>query len=77
MRDDYGETPLHEAARGLADVETLKYLISHGADVNAKDEVGRTPLDVINEDDENAEEQKRILLEAGAEFTPFVNPLWL
>jgi len=71
-----GSTPLHLAAL-FAYAEVLQYLISQGADVNAKDNDDKTPLDVIEEDDENAEKKKRILLEAGAEFTPFVNPLWL
>ena len=90
VKDNGGRTPLHEAADCNPNVKSLQYLISQGADVNAKDNEGITPLDVadttevnkqfldaLNEDDENAEEKKRVLLEAGAEFTPFVNPLWL
>ncbi|HYR85768.1 MAG TPA: ankyrin repeat domain-containing protein [Terriglobia bacterium] len=39
-----GSTPLHEAARwGWNDV--VKYLVDHGADLNAKDNRGMTPVD--------------------------------
>ncbi len=39
-----GLTPLHEAARwGWNDV--VKYLVDHGADLNAKDSRGMTPVD--------------------------------
>ena len=40
-------------------IETLQYLVSVGADVNVKNKDGKIPLDVINEDDENAEEKKQ------------------
>jgi hypothetical protein len=43
-KDWFGRTPLHSAARYNSDVEVLKYLVSHGADVNAKDNAGNTPL---------------------------------
>ena len=36
-------TPLHEAA-GNNKIEAVAALISHGADVNAREEDGRTPL---------------------------------
>ena len=49
-------TPLHFVAQGRS-VEELQYLISHGADVFAKDDDGKTPLDVAA-----SEERKRILL---------------
>ncbi|XP_053398711.1 uncharacterized protein LOC123558119 [Mercenaria mercenaria] len=43
-RDDYGATPLHYAAyRGLE--EHMLVLLNHGADANAKDSLGDTPLD--------------------------------
>ncbi|MEO1049276.1 MAG: ankyrin repeat domain-containing protein [Bacteroidota bacterium] len=45
MRDvrTKGETPLHRAA-AYADVRTISYLIDHGADKEAKDAYGDTPL---------------------------------
>jgi len=42
-----GRTPLHCAAEQNPDPNVLKYLISQGADVNAKDNItGETPLDL-------------------------------
>ncbi|MBK8505912.1 MAG: ankyrin repeat domain-containing protein [Saprospiraceae bacterium] len=45
MRDvrTKGETPLHRAA-AYADEQTIEYLINHGADKEAKDASGDTPL---------------------------------
>ena len=43
-----GKTPLHLAsARGCRGIATL--LLGHGADVNARDGEGRTPLDAVQE----------------------------
>jgi hypothetical protein len=39
-------TPLH-AATGAADVELLRLLIEHAADVNARNAQGRTPLEML------------------------------
>ena len=39
----FGETPLHEAARGGHD-DILQLLLNHGASVNAVDNDGDTPL---------------------------------
>lgn len=42
---DYDKkTPLHLAASGK-ELEVIKYLVKHGADVNSKDRWGATPLD--------------------------------
>ena len=43
IRDDYGETPLHNAVWQIYDARA-KYLLNHGADVNAKNNNGETPL---------------------------------
>lgn len=43
QRDDKS-TPLHIACRHIQPVPMIKFLIENGADVNAKDEVGFTPL---------------------------------
>ena len=45
MRDvrTKGETPLHRAA-AYGDEDMIHYLIEHGADVNAKDHYGDTPM---------------------------------
>jgi ankyrin repeat protein len=66
VKDEGGDTPLHKAALYNSDVTVLEYLVSIGANVDAKNNEGRTPLDVIREDDENAEVKKRILREAMA-----------
>ncbi|CAN0229162.1 unnamed protein product [Ectocarpus fasciculatus] len=55
-----GKTPLHEASRaGCARVVSL--LVKHGANVNAEDRRGRTPLHYTTSD-----EVRRVLLHAGA-----------
>jgi ankyrin repeat protein len=61
-KNKYGKTPLHYAARYNSNVDVLKYLIEKGADINAKDYNGKTPLDVAN-----TKEKKQILRHAGAE----------
>jgi ankyrin repeat protein len=40
--NDTGETPLHWAATGMPD--KIELLLDHGAEINAKDKRGRTPL---------------------------------
>jgi hypothetical protein len=44
VKDKRGFTPLHYAARGGRN-EIAELLISKGADVNAKNDEGKTPLD--------------------------------
>jgi hypothetical protein len=44
-KDDDGWTPLHEAAGKGHNKEVAELLIDNGADVNARDEDGDTPLD--------------------------------
>jgi len=61
-KDKNGKTPLHVVAESEhASVEALEYLISQGADVNAKTSgfFGKTPLQVAN-----TKEKKHILREA-------------
>ena len=64
-KDNGGWTPLHRATESNS-VEAMRFLVSVGADAAAKDDEGKMPLEVISEDDENAEEKKRILREAVA-----------
>ena len=45
VKDRYDWTPLHAAAQTNS-AEVLRYLISQGADVHARDSMGRTPLDM-------------------------------
>jgi len=60
-KDWFGRTPLHTAARYNSDVEVLKYLVSHGADVNAKEFYGNTPLHVAAEFNSNVEVLKYLV----------------
>jgi ankyrin repeat protein len=46
---DSGYTPLHFAAAPSVDVEITKFLVSKGANVNAKSTRGKTPLDVAKQ----------------------------
>jgi ankyrin repeat protein len=69
LRNAYGRTPLCAVARDGGNAETIKTLISLGADVNAADNSGKTPIMLAawrpNRDAVN------VLLDAGAEL--FVN----
>lgn len=47
QRDDEGYTPLHNAA-SRGDVEMIRYLVEHGADVTAVSRVGQTTADMAN-----------------------------
>lgn len=42
--DMYGPTLLHVAAEGWISTRPLEILLAHNADINAKDGMGRTPL---------------------------------
>jgi len=62
--DEFGNTPLHEAAED-GQVRRVKNLIAAGADVNAKGSFDQTPLLVAVEQDNG--DIVRILLDAGAD----------
>ncbi len=47
QRDDEGYTPLHNAA-SRGDVESILFLVEHGADVTAVSRVGQTTADMAN-----------------------------
>jgi ankyrin repeat protein len=47
VKDKYGNTPLHDAcSNGHTDM--AKWLVSNGADINAKNDSGSTPLHLAN-----------------------------
>ena len=50
MRNDLGQTPLHQAAYSFSEepqkIRTIELLIAKGADVNARNYAGITPLDL-------------------------------
>ncbi len=60
-------TPLHSVAVS-GDIEMAKLLVKHGADVNAIDKYGITPL-VYAEDRVNAAIAKLVLIVAGINTT--------
>ncbi len=59
--DNAGNTPLHHAA-GFGTIATIKFLIDNGADVNAKNRLGSTPLHWAVSDLEKV----KLLLDRGA-----------
>lgn len=67
----FGETPLHLAIFANTEVpvihlEVARLLIDRGADVNAKDKYGQTPMDYVNRYVPNAGMLQLLLTEAGA-----------
>jgi len=63
QKNPAGETPLHQAAK-YGELETMKVLLSFGADPNAKTPVGATPLHMARAFQE--EKAAALLLEKGA-----------
>ena len=71
VRDwDHGATPLHTASYFL-DLEKMRMLLVHGADPNAEDDLGQTPLHRVVGDlidfDERRLDVVRLLMERGAD----------
>ena len=62
IKDRTGATLLHLAAEKNPDIAVLKFLLEKGADVNATDTEGKTPLDGAD-----TEEKRTILRDAGGE----------
>ncbi len=50
QKDMYGDTTLHNAAMLKADKNTLTLLLNNGADVNARNKEGVTPLEIAVQD---------------------------
>ncbi|MDR0521970.1 MAG: ankyrin repeat domain-containing protein [Planctomycetaceae bacterium] len=68
-RTEQGGTPLHYAASHNPNVEVLKYFVNYnGANINAKDNNGKTPLDVADID-----EKRRILEQKTVKFANAVS----
>lgn len=67
--DEWGRTPLHVAVKH-GQVEIVKLLLHNGANVNAKDAAGLTPLLLVgynNQDQEVFESVIHLLVESGAD----------
>ena len=47
--DGQGDTPLHQAAAGLADEKVFTLLLEHKANPNVRNNDGKTPLDLVKE----------------------------
>ncbi len=62
-KDPAGRTPLHWACRGVH-LEVVRFLVEHGADVNAADRSGLTPLHSLAS--RGHLEAARLLIEKGA-----------
>jgi len=68
IRDACEWTPLHVAA-DLVNIESVKCLVLHGANVNTTDKVGKTPLQVCLEDDwPGCVDVAKLLIDHGAEI---------
>ncbi|MGV8125180.1 MAG: ankyrin repeat domain-containing protein [Candidatus Xenobiia bacterium LiM19] len=71
-KSEQGYTPLHVAAIGVVKgdkaVEMVRMLVSRGADVNATDNLGDTPLHIAARNGRG--EIARALIEGGAEVNP-------
>ncbi|KAG9613436.1 purine and uridine phosphorylase, partial [Aureobasidium melanogenum] len=66
FKELHGTTLLHAACWNTCpDVEIIKMILDHGADINALDEWHRTALDVAG-----SEEVVKFLLDCGADITP-------
>ena len=51
-RNEWGQTPLHEAAQSNGNPEVITALLEAGADPQAQDESGRTPGSLLEENDQ-------------------------
>ena len=58
---------MHEAALENENVEVLKFLVSHGADIHAKNGYGNTPLHAAAVSNMNVEVAK-FLVDSGADM---------
>ncbi len=64
--DEFGRTKLHIAVR-YGDIGMVRRLIEDGADVNARDNKGRTPLHMTRYDKKDNTDMMELLLENGAD----------
>lgn len=66
LRDDGGKTALHEVASREGGVDVAALLVGNGADVNAADDTGATPLMMAIQNDSRPAEMIEYLCAAGA-----------
>ena len=62
--DCYGYTPLHVACEDCVDLAVVDFLLRSGADETATDKDGKTPADLIDESDPEAEAVRLLLARA-------------
>jgi len=62
--DKFGWTPLHSAVF-FENKENVELHITNGADVNVKDNLGKTPLDYANKPGSNGNETADLLRKHG------------
>ena len=46
-RDRTGDTPIHDAVR-LGKFRLIKTLLNHGANLRAKNQIGKSPIDMVH-----------------------------
>lgn len=63
--DDNGESPLFDAAR-VGSLQTAKFLVEHGADIDLANKNNKTALDLANENGQS--KVSSFLIQAGAKL---------
>lgn len=67
--NDEGKTILHQIIHPMCDADFVAYLVKLGANVNAQDLQGNTPLHYLNIAEANNQRKLKIMLKKGADIT--------